>query len=111
MGRMGTVTGGRGAEGRGRGRGAKGAEAGTGEGEGREEVSKGTGGKDFQRRRGGWEAGIPQAACHVFLVAKEISVRGGEGRWMAGGRIGMWGGGRSILEDTLAPPTPLPGHS
>lgn len=43
-------------------------------------------GKDFhQRRQGGWEAGIPQAAYHVASVAEEILVRGG-----GDGRRGDW---------------------
>lgn len=41
-------------------------------------------GKDFQRRQGGWAAGIPQAACHVASVAEEILVKGGRG-WQGWG--------------------------
>lgn len=60
-------------------------------------------GKDFQRRQGGWEAGIPQAACHVALVAEEILVRGGEK-----GRGEDWGEGRG--EEDIGGYTP-PSHT
>lgn len=67
-------------------------------------------GKDFHGRQERREEGISQAACHVAPVAEEIPSGGGEGKEEEGGGGGK-GEGWRILEDTLAPPTPLPGQS